>query len=204
MPGALRKDRAAPPDTAPSHAADEAAWVARAQVDPVAFAPLYAVYLDPVYRYCHARLGTKEAAEDATSLVFAKALAALPRFRPWDRAESFRSWLFTIAYRVVTDDYRSRRPTAPLDAAAEVPDAEPSPEEYALVADERRTLHATLARLAPDQRRVVELRLAGLTDQEIAEVLGRSHGAVRMIQFRAVARLRTLFGVAPTPEETNR
>lgn len=175
---------------------DEATVIARAQADPRAFAPLYAGYLGPVYRFCYARLGSKEAAEDATSLVFARVLAALPRYRIEDRAGSFRSWLFTIAYRVVTDEFRGRRPVEPLEAAAEVIDIRPTPEEHALAGDEQRMLWNQLACLTPEQRCVVELRLAGLTDQEIAQVLGRSHGAIRMIQFRAVARLRTALGVA--------
>src|SRR4051794_32862570 len=72
-----------PPATAP----DDAALVAAAQVDPTAFAPLYARYLPPVYRYCYRRLETSAAAEDATSEIFVKVLAALPRYR----AGSFRA-----------------------------------------------------------------------------------------------------------------
>jgi RNA polymerase sigma-70 factor (ECF subfamily) len=83
---------------------DEAVIVARARLDPSAFAPLYQTYLDPVYRYCYRRLGSREAAEDATSLIFERALRALPTFR----GESFRAWLFTIAHNAVTDDYRRR------------------------------------------------------------------------------------------------
>jgi RNA polymerase sigma-70 factor (ECF subfamily) len=49
---------------------DETVIVARARLDPSAFAPLYQTYLDPVYRYCYRRLGSREAAEDATSLIF--------------------------------------------------------------------------------------------------------------------------------------
>jgi RNA polymerase sigma-70 factor (ECF subfamily) len=78
---------------------DDDALVARAREDRRAFAPLYERYFDAVYRYCYHRLGNWTDAEDATSLVFANALGALPRFR--DHAGSFRSWLFTIAHNVV-------------------------------------------------------------------------------------------------------
>ena len=54
---------------------DDAVLAARAAGDPAAFAPLYARYVRPIYRYCYRRLGTHEAAEDATSQVFAKVLA---------------------------------------------------------------------------------------------------------------------------------
>ena len=171
--------------------ADEAALVALAQIDRRAFAPLYARYADPVYRYCYRRLGNPEAAADATSQVFVKALAALPRFR----AGSFRSWLFAIAHNTVVDDLRGARAEATLEAGADRPDPGPSPEELAVAADEGRALRAVLAGLSDDQRHVVELRLAGLSDREIAAVLGRSLAATKMLQVRAVARLRVLLGV---------
>ena len=169
---------------------EEAALVARAVADRRAFAPLYARYLDPVHRYCHRRLGSREAAEDATSLVFAKALTALPGYR----GGSFRAWLFAIAHRVVVDEYRAARPAHPLAAAAEVADPTPTPEEVALTGERGRSVRGLVAALPVDQRQVVELRLAGLKGPEIAHVLGRSHAWVRTTQTRAVARLRALAG----------
>jgi RNA polymerase sigma-70 factor (ECF subfamily) len=167
---------------------DETVLIERARRDRREFAALYEHYLDPVYRYCFRRLGSREMAEDATSQVFVKALAALDSFS----GTSFRAWLFAIAHNVVTDTFRRRRPTAPLDELVEPPDPAATPEELAVAADARHSLRATLAQLAPDQRRVVELRLAGLTGAEIAEVLGRSEAAVKMLQFRAHTRLRAL------------
>jgi RNA polymerase sigma-70 factor (ECF subfamily) len=171
--------------------AGEAALIAAAQRDVRDFAPLYARYYDPIYRYCYRRLGSPEAAADATSQVFAKVLAALPRCR----AASFRSWLFTIAHHTVIDVVRTDHAAAPLEQALDRPDPAPTPEEELLAAEQGRTLRAALVHLSPDQRHVVELRLAGLTDQEIAAVLGRSLAATRMIQVRAVARLRVVFDV---------
>jgi len=173
----------------------DAALVAAAQRDPQAFAHLYVRYVDPVYRYCYRCLVTRETAEDATSLVFAKALAALPRYRA--DGPSFRSWLFAIAHNVIADTYRAGHPTRSVDAATAVMDRSPDPEAAALAADERSTVAALLAGMPPDQRQVLELRLAGLTTAEIATALGRRPGAVRATQFRAAARLRTLLGIAP-------
>lgn len=159
--------------------------VEAAQRDPAAFEALYDRYLDAIYAYCYRRLGTRELAEDATSQVFLKALAALPKFR----ADSFRAWLYTIAHNVVMDVHRAR-PALPLidDASLD-----------ALVDDgqiEWRTseldVRQLLARLTPDQRDVVELRLSGMTGPEIAETLGRSHGSVRALQFRAYQQLRAM------------
>lgn len=173
---------------------DDAALVECARQDPQAFAPLYGRYVDPVYRYCYRRLGEPEAAADATAQVFAKALAALPGCR----GDRFRSWLFSIAHNVLIDAYRARRPDTSLEAAVAVVDAGPTPEEAALAADERRTIVQLLDRLTPDQRQVVELRLAGLSAEEIATALGRSRGSVDTAQCRAIARLRTLLGVSTT------
>jgi RNA polymerase sigma-70 factor, ECF subfamily len=169
----------------------DARLVALAKSDPRAFAPLYARYFDPVYRYCYRRLGHPEAAADATSHVFSKALAALPGYR--EDAPSFRSWLFAIAHNVITDDLRARRPVAPIDAAAYVAATGPSPEEAVLTDEAGCTVHRLLAQLPPDQRQILELRLAGLTGPEIAAALGRSLGAVKIAQVRAFARLRATF-----------
>ena len=174
-------------DAAVADPAGEAALMARARHDRRAFAPLYDRYADRVYRYCFRRLGTREAAEDATSLVFAKALAALPGYRGGSAA----AWLFAIAHNVCVNAVR-RRPDLPLDAAGELIDDAPtgSPETAALAAADGDALLALLSGLPSDQRRAVELRLAGLTGAEIAEAMGRSLAAIKMLQARALARLR--------------
>jgi RNA polymerase sigma-70 factor (ECF subfamily) len=184
------------------YGADDAALVTGAQRDPAtvpaAFETLYRRYVDQIHRYCYRRLGNREAAEDATSQVFMKALITIRTCRP----EGFRPWLYGIAHHVTTDHRRSQRPVAPINAAGEVPDAAPTPEDAALAAEAEETVVQLLARLPVDQRRVVELRLAKLTSAEVAQVLGRSLPAVKIAQVRAYARLRGLLGVGPTrPEE---
>jgi RNA polymerase sigma factor (sigma-70 family) len=169
--------------------------VAHAQRDPAAFAPLYETYFDAVYRYCYHRLGSWEAAEDATSQVFTNALTALPRYRG-RHPGSFRAWLFTIAHNVVCNLRRvdQQRRLRPLADAATVHDAAPSPESSAETAETARAVRTVLMELSPEQRQVVELRLAGLTEAEIARVLGRKPGAIRMTQYRAALRIRALLG----------
>lgn len=139
--------------------------------------------MQPIYRYCYRRLGSTEAAEDATSEVFAKVLAGLPKYRE----DCFRRWLFTIAHHVTVDALRSFQLQEPLDATPELADTTLMVEEVVVSAETQRAL---LALLPVDQRHVIELRLAGLTGEEIAGVLGRSVGAIKSIQFRALARLR--------------
>jgi RNA polymerase sigma-70 factor (ECF subfamily) len=84
-----------------------------------------------------------------------------------------------------------------LDEAAPFVDPAPGPEDAALAAEGRREVQLLLAAVPHDQRRVLELRLAGLTPTEIAAALGSSPGAVRASQYRAVKRLRLVMGLAP-------
>jgi RNA polymerase sigma-70 factor (ECF subfamily) len=198
LSSALSRDSVASPGVRD----EDARLVVLAKRDPRAFAPLYARYFDPIYRYCYRRLGHPEAAADAAGQVFAKALAALPGYR--EEAPSFRSWLFAIAHNVITDDLRARRPVAPMDAATHVAESGPTPEEEVLSDEAGCLVRALLATLPPDQRQILELRLAGLTGPEIAVALGRSLGSVKIAQVRAFARLREQLALDHAPVEEGR
>lgn len=113
---------------------DERRLVERAKRERAAFAALYDRYLTAVYGYCYLRLGSKEAAEDATSLVFTKALDAISSCQP----DRFRSWLFAIAHNVVVDSYRSRSSTEPIENTAKLSDPIHSPFDAAPI---RRRAH---------------------------------------------------------------
>jgi RNA polymerase sigma-70 factor (ECF subfamily) len=160
---------------------------------------LFQQFGDRVLNYCFYRLGNWEDAEDAAQQVFAKAFAAGDRFRDshGDPETSLRCWLFTIAHHEVANRRRTRfrRRDVPLESAFDLQDPAPSPEELAVAADHQGRVLGLLAQLSPDQRRVVELRLAGLSHTEIGQVLSTKAGAVRATQFRAISRLRDLLGV---------
>jgi RNA polymerase sigma-70 factor (ECF subfamily) len=175
---------------------------AAATADPHLFAELYRRHVAAVYRFCRHRTATREAAEDATSVVFLRALAGIATYQPG--LGSFRAWLFGIAYRTVVDGYRRERPTAPIEAASEIPDErwQRSPELVAERAAAADGVDRLLAMLSDQQRAVVELRLAGLTGPEIATALGKSLASVKLAQFRAYGRLRTL--LAPANQEVLR
>jgi RNA polymerase sigma-70 factor (ECF subfamily) len=171
----------------------DADLVRRALRDHTEFAPLYQRYASRIYWYAFHRLGDHEAAEDAVSIAFERAWAHLGECRH----HQFRAWLFTIARNVVTDAQRTPTRSAPLDFAFSVVDPRPGPGEIAAQSEGQQRVHRLLARLPDGQRRIVELRLAGLTGSEIARVLGRSHVAVRVSQYRAYARLRELLEQEP-------
>jgi RNA polymerase sigma-70 factor (ECF subfamily) len=166
--------------------------VRAAQADRAAFGVLYRRYLDPVYGYCFYLLGDHHDAEDATERTFLAALAAIERYR--DTGATFRSWLFRIAHNQLANALRarSRRRTDPLDGVPE-PVAPDDPGRLAGLADDARRLRAAVARLSEDRRQVVILRFVdGLTAREIGAVLGRSDGAVRVLQHRALRELAVM------------
>jgi RNA polymerase sigma-70 factor (ECF subfamily) len=164
-----------------------------------AFAALYDRYLPRVHGYCYRMLGTREAAEDANTEIFMRALAALPAYR----AGEFRSWLFAIAHNVVTDELRRRRPAFPLDAVAELTDRGPTVEEAAATAADWSSILTLLPRLSQDQQQVVAMRLSGLTAVEIGEALGKPRNAVDGIHHRALLRLRSLAVAGETAANVN-
>jgi RNA polymerase sigma factor (sigma-70 family) len=111
-----------------------------------------------------------------------------PRYRP-GTAGRFRAWLFSIAHHAVTDVYREqlRRPVTIIEEAGILSGRIPDPADQVISNLDATTVWEALAQLSEEHRRIVELRLAGLTDREIAAALGKSHGAIRMSQMRAVA-----------------
>jgi RNA polymerase sigma-70 factor (ECF subfamily) len=164
------------------------ALVEQARHDPAAFAQLYRRYAVVIYRYCDRALCDRSLAEEVTQTVFLRAFAALSAYR----GGAFRSWLFAIAHNAVVTARQAHRRVGSLAEVEHLADTAASPEDLALEAVAQREIAQLLARLPAEQRAVVELRLAGLRDKEIAHVLGRSPGAVRTAQYRAVQRLREL------------
>ncbi len=169
------------------------------------FERLYDACESPVLNYCYYRLGNWVDAEDVAHLVFEKAYAGLPGFRAeGERSEdAMRSWLFRIAHNEVANHHRhrTRHQTVALDRVAEIHDAGANPEAEALRTESHQQVRTLLGSLTDDQRQVVELRLAGLSDAEIGGLLERSPGAVRAVQFRAVTRLRMLMQSDSAPKD---
>lgn len=168
-----------------------------AKKDPSAFAPLYDAYAGNVYRFAMSRLGNPERAADVTSQTFVKAIQALPRFKPKLQGEetSLLPWLITIARNVVIDEQRKHRPTADIDSPdlqPHMPSARGTPETIAVRKEEQERVRAAIEQLSPRQRRMVELRIAGYSGKEIAEIMNITLNGVRTAHSRAYSRLREL------------
>lgn len=200
------------PQTGPTTTVRE---IRAAQRDPQALATIYATWFDPIYHYCLRRLESPGAAEDTTSRVFERVLKALPTYQVYEErpGETIRSWLFAIAHNTIVDHHRRRRFHSSLDRllhpfhdrpSIEVAASDRSPEDQALGEDTGRAVQRALGHLPDRQRRIVELRLTGLTGPEIAHTLNITHPAVKSAQFRAYVTMRevlTELGYAPDVRE---
>src|SRR5260221_14016004 len=134
---------------------EEARLLENARADRAAFAPVYERYLARVYRYCLGRVDTREEAEDATALVFTRALAGLSAYR----GGSVAAWIFRIAHRTVANELRDRRPVRSLDFSPLVETQNPTMSETVLDAviltEERQRLTRLLASLPAEQRELL-------------------------------------------------
>ena len=185
MRNASQVDRPAalPPD-------DETALIAAARRDVAAFAPLYRRYVTPIYRYLFSRTGNEADAQDLTAQVFLEALEGLPRYR---ERGSFAAWLFTIARRRATDQYRRRSPL-PLDDVPD-PNDDNDPLPHVIEHEALDRVKDLIVQLDDDQRELLRLRFAaGLTFGQIGIILGRSEAAVKMAVHRLLDQLRAKWG----------
>lgn len=156
--------------------------------EPDAWEQVYRQTYARLFHYARRRLGSDAAADDAVSETMARALQAIDTFT-WQGA-GLNGWLYGIVRNVVFEQWARRE-----HPHADVGDERESPELAAderLVADEqRRFIRTAFSRLSPEDQEVLELRVMGdLSADEVAQVMGKRPGAVRMAQSRALQRLR--------------
>jgi RNA polymerase sigma-70 factor (ECF subfamily) len=173
----------------------EARLVARAaKGDREAFGRLYESYLDAIYRYLYHRVSVKEDAEDLTELVFLKAWENLEGYRP--QGVGFKAWLYRIAHNALIDHYRARKDQTTLDERDAVEDARNDIEEGLIAQENMDRLTRAIVHLEPEDQHVLVLRfIEGMKPKEVAVILNRSEGAVRVKQHRALKALAALMAV---------
>jgi RNA polymerase sigma-70 factor (ECF subfamily) len=153
------------------------------------FDALYRETASELFAYAHALLRDRAAAEDVAALAFERAYRRRDRFDP--RRGSQRAWLFTIARNAALDELRRRKRTTALVVDPEDPAARDAGGEDDEAAVRRAAVRAALAALEPRDRELVALKFeAGLSNREIAEVLGVSESNAGTRLHRAVHRLR--------------
>jgi RNA polymerase sigma-70 factor (ECF subfamily) len=160
--------------------------------DSFAFGELYEYHAPVIFRYLFAHLDSRMDAEDLTGEVFLKAWQSLPKYD--ERGVPFLAFLFRIARNVLVDHYRqSNRQTSktPEELDGYKQDAFAEPIDLVGSQMEHQHILRVLSKLRPDYRMVLTLRfISELTPHETALVMERSVGAVRVLQYRALAALR--------------
>ena len=159
--------------------------------DQTAFAQLYRLHVQSVYRYLAYRLRDNATAEDLTAEVFVRALRKIGDFE-W-RGVDFSAWLLRIARNILLDHVKSSGSRLEVVGIApgDMPEsATPGSDLEVIDRLDREALHLALNKLRPEHQEVLYLRfLQGLSSSEVAQAMGKTEGAVRVLQFRALKHL---------------
>lgn len=170
---------------------DEETLVRRARErDEEAFARLYEEYFDRIFRYIAVRIGDRIEAEDMTQQVFINALRAISSYQM--KGIPFSAWLFRIAHNQVVDYLRKKqkRATVPLNEDLLVSSGR-NPQQIAEQNLDIEQLVSATKRLTDAQREVISLRFAGeLSIRQVANIMGKSQGAIKALQHSAIVALR--------------
>jgi RNA polymerase sigma-70 factor (ECF subfamily) len=158
--------------------------------DRLALEELYLLHFDRIYSYLHMSVGTRHDAEDLTTQTFLKMLEAIGRFQ-W-RSVPFSAWLFRIAHNLAMDHFRASRRWQPEEDLPETAQGEESSaEEQALASLGQTSMLTLIDRLSPEQRQVLTLKFVfRFSNAESAAILGKTEGAVKSLQHRALASLQ--------------
>jgi RNA polymerase sigma-70 factor, ECF subfamily len=176
--------------TAAEATADLRPLVERAQAgDRDALEELYLLHFDRIYSYLHIALGNRHDAEDLTTQTFLRMLESIGRFRFGNAP--FSAWLFRIAHNLAMDHFRAAKRLQPADEVPEPDDAqEDSAESQALEQIGRRSMLDLIGDLSLDQQQVLTLKFVfNFSNGEAATILGKTEGAVKSLQHRALASL---------------
>ncbi len=158
--------------------------------DRSAFAQLYNQYVDAIHAYAYHQTGNRERAEDVTATTFARAFEEIARFE-W-RGVPYSAWLYRVASNLLA---RERRRPRWIELPEVTVDPGEGPEDAALRGERASRVRSALRQLSADQRRAVALRYgSGLRNGEVATVMGKSEGAVKLLIFRATRSLRQRLG----------
>jgi RNA polymerase sigma-70 factor (ECF subfamily) len=169
----------------------DSALIAQAKEDPEAFGFLYERYVKSIYNYIYYRTSNHHDAEDLTARTFYRALKHMPRYV--DRGAPFSAWLYRIAHNVVANWHRdrSRRQMIALDNLVLKSPPREGPIATVEKREEREQLLQAVRRLAPDRQQLLFLKfIEEMKNAEIAEVMGRTEGAIKSLYHRTLVALR--------------
>ena len=158
--------------------------------DTEAFARIYDELVKPIYRYIFYR-AEESIAEDLTEETFLKVWQNLKKYKKGKHP--FSSWVFRIAHNLVVDNYRKDKGTQEIDETMADPEENADPSKQINVKLTQVRLRKVIRRLPDNYQEVITLKYINeLDNKEIAETTGKSEAAVRIIQFRALSKLRSM------------
>jgi RNA polymerase sigma-70 factor, ECF subfamily len=160
------------------------------QGDRAALEELYLLHFDRIYSYLHMSVGNRHDAEDLTTQTFMKMLESIKRFR-WQSAP-FSAWLFRIAHNLAMDHFRASRRWQPEEEVPEpAGEEEPSAEAAALQSIGHQSMLELIEDLSQEQKQVLTLKFVfNLPNSEVATILGKTEGAIKSLQHRALVSLQ--------------
>lgn len=172
----------------------EQVFISKAQQgDAQAFAQLYDAHVDAIYRYIAIRTPSQQHAEDLTEEVFWRAWQAIGRYRP---ERPFLHWLYRIAHNLLIDDAKRDARHQSYEGMTEggytLSDEGPTPDEIFAQQEDIQQLRQAMSTLTPEEQTVLTMRFFdNASYEDIAQVVGKSSGALRVLQHRALKKLAT-------------
>ena len=158
--------------------------------DQDAFAKIYDLFIDPIYRYIFYRVKDEEA-EDLVETVFLKAWENIRQYKPGNK--SFSAWIFRIAHNLVIDHYRANSNSTNVELDDNLPDhkREHNPIRSTENILHQRSLKKALACLSKKYQEVIIYKFINeFSNEEIAKIMKKSEGSIRILQFRALKALK--------------
>jgi RNA polymerase sigma-70 factor (ECF subfamily) len=172
--------------------------------DEKAFSKIYKRFYQQVYRYIYYRTNDRNVAEDLTAETFLKVLENIKTYRK--DARSFLSWVIKIAYRLVVDHYRAankskRFSSEQLESRIDLKTSFQLVEEDVVNRLDGEVVWQAVRKLTDEQQQVIYLKFGlGLSNREVAEILGKREGAIKSLQIRALESLKRIFNQIETKD----
>lgn len=193
------------PSVSPDQPESDEQLAIRARTDAQAFGQLYERHLTGIYTYIYYRVSNQHVAEDLAAQTFMRALRSIHRYEV--QGVPFAAWLFRIAHNLVANWHRDSSRHAML----ELPESQPTeresdnPEEVAERREAIDDLHAAIQTLAPDRQQLLLLKfVVELPNARIAEIMGRTEGAIKALLHRTVASLKDQLSADQPSKRKNR
>ncbi|HEX3099587.1 MAG TPA: RNA polymerase sigma factor [Patescibacteria group bacterium] len=166
-----------------------------------ALTDLYNTYFERIYRFIFFRVSHKETAEDLTEDVFVKLFKKL---RDLEQVAAFEGWLFQIARNQVIDYYRRKKQLVPLEEVENTLEYETNIVDIVNLQTQQTLFIKILRELTPEQQQVIKLKfLEDIDNDVIAQMMDKTEGAIRVIQHRAIAKLKELIDAVAENSQSN-